>query len=72
MAKRWCTHVFQWSASTSRRCSCCTGSHAAWYELPDFATWAKYVRSYERAVNGRSNTARGGRAGRSTVRRDEI
>jgi hypothetical protein len=42
------------------------------YELPRFETWAKYVRSYERSINGKQNESRGGRAGRSTAAPDDL
>jgi hypothetical protein len=42
------------------------------YELPALGTWTKYLRRYKQAVNGKTNTSRRGRAGRSAAGRDDM
>ena len=43
------------------------------YDLPDLATWEKYLRNYHRAMNGPAgNSSRAGRTGRSVVKKDDL
>jgi len=48
------------------------GYHDAGKDLPDKATWKRYVREYVRLTKGRKNTPRHGRRGRSTVNQNEL
>lgn len=41
-------------------------------ELPDFATWSRYLRDYRRRTDGQKNKPRRGRSGRSIQHRSQL